>query len=345
MNMFESYRYLLMTTDPVHIGTGGYRLGRVDNSIVREPGAHIPKIPGTSLHGAARSYAARLYADPHSAGQSHKAAKHIATNPVCYTFGYVQETDTGNNDRETKGYSGIVNISDALVLFFPVHSMVGPVWVSTVQRLADANIGVQSVPALDAWANDKVYCTWSRSEPLNLGWLMLNVQQEHVAQITPPPAWANEQRWLAIKDRIVLVHPELFSHIVNSNLEVRTSVSIDPERGAASEGALFTYEALPRATFLTMEVIIDDYRQTFPDEERLQQWLNQPPNEREKKWGWREEWVKEALEERNRLQVQWKRPADVVDAGLGLIAWLGVGGMGTRGFGRMAVAGKWEVQA
>jgi CRISPR/Cas system CMR subunit Cmr4 (Cas7 group RAMP superfamily) len=48
MATYKRQRYLLMTTDPVHIGTGGYRLGRVDNSIVREPGTRIPKIPGTS---------------------------------------------------------------------------------------------------------------------------------------------------------------------------------------------------------------------------------------------------------------------------------------------------------
>ena len=48
--------------------------------------------------------------------------------------------------------------------------------------------------------------------------------------------------------RLVLVDDGLFCQIVNSNLEVRTSVSIDPITGAAKEGALFTYEALPRAS-------------------------------------------------------------------------------------------------
>lgn len=66
---YERLQFLFMTTDPVHIGTGGYRLGRVDNSIVREPGTRIPKIPGTSLHGAARSYAAQLYGTPEAPGK------------------------------------------------------------------------------------------------------------------------------------------------------------------------------------------------------------------------------------------------------------------------------------
>lgn len=55
--MTESRRYLARSLDPVHIGSGGYRLGRVDMSIVREPGTGIPKIPGTSLAGAIRAYA------------------------------------------------------------------------------------------------------------------------------------------------------------------------------------------------------------------------------------------------------------------------------------------------
>ncbi|BAW00521.1 Cmr4 family CRISPR-associated RAMP protein [Thermus thermophilus] len=58
-----------------------------------------------------------------------------------------------------------------------------------------------------------------------------------------------------IQSRLALVPDSLFSHIVNSNLEVRTSVSINPETGAAEEGALFSYEALPRGTVLVWEII------------------------------------------------------------------------------------------
>ncbi len=57
-SLYTQQRLLFMTLDPVHIGAGGYRLGRVDMTIAREPGTNLPKIPGTSLAGAARSYAA-----------------------------------------------------------------------------------------------------------------------------------------------------------------------------------------------------------------------------------------------------------------------------------------------
>ena len=261
MGTYKRQHYLLMTTDPVHIGTGGYRLGRVDNSIVREPGTRIPKIPGTSLHGVARSYAARLYETAEAAGQSQDKVENPDQNPVCYTFGYIKKSKD-RDEEKTTAYSGVVNIFDTQVLLFPVHSMAGPVWVSTLGRLKEAGFevkengkGVAEEPAKGA-----LLLTWERQDPLNLGWLMVNVAGQ--VTVTPPEKgdWAGEERWQAVASRIVLVSEALFSQVVNSNLEVRTSVAIDPERGAAEESALFTYEALPRATFLTAEVVLDDYR-------------------------------------------------------------------------------------
>ena len=58
-----------------------------------------------------------------------------------------------------------------------------------------------------------------------------------------------------ILNRLALVPDRLFAHIVNSNLEVRTSVSINPQTGAAEDKALFSYEALPRRAVLVWEII------------------------------------------------------------------------------------------
>lgn len=314
MTTYERYRFLLMTTDPVHIGTGGYRLGRVDNSIVREPGTNVPKIPGTSLHGAARSYAAQLYETPEAAGQSQDKVRNPDENPVCYTFGYLKKDQQGNKDK-TVAYSGVVNIFDAHVLLFPVHSMAGPVWVSTVERLKDAGFQVNGMPG--SWNVGTALLTGPKNGALNLGWLMVGIGGQ--VNVTAPDKWKDETRWKAVCDRIVLVQDTLFSQIVNSNLEVRTSVAIDPERGAAEEGALFTYEALPRTTFLTTEVVLDDYRngangRPFPKDKTAKN--NPLPGD------------------------VWSGPLDVVRAGLRMIEWLGVGGMGTRGFGRMAIVGE-----
>ena len=314
MATYKRQRYLLMTTDPVHIGTGGYRLGRVDNSIVREPGTRIPKIPGTSLHGAARSYAAQLYETPEAAGQNQDKVGKPDENPVCYTFGYIKKT--GNGD-EVKAYSGVVNIFDAHVLLFPVHSMAGPVWVSTLGRLREAGFTVNNQELTEEPATGAALLTWERKDALNLGWLMVNVAGQ--ITVTAPDKWQKEERWKAVASRIVLVNEALFSHVVNSNLEVRTSVAINPERGAAEDKALFTYEAIPRATFLTVEVVLDDYRDGGN---------NRP-------------FAKDKTGKGNSLPGdKWDSPLSVVKAGLRMIEWLGVGGMGTRGFGRLTIVGE-----
>lgn len=314
MTTYKKQRYLLMTTDPVHIGTGGYRLGRVDLSIVREPGTRIPKIPGTSLHGAARSYAARIYETPEAAGQSQDKIANPDQNPVCYTFGYIKREKHGDEEKTT-AYAGVVNIFDAHVLLFPVHSMAGPVWVSTLTRLRDAGFTVNGVPA--KWDADSVLLTWNRKDPFNLGWLMVEVAGQ--VRTTAPTAWAKDDRWKTVHNRIVLVQDTLFSQVVNSNLEVRTSVAINPDTGAAEDKALFTYEALPRTTFLTAEVVLDDYREAFPAD----------------KCGHGK------TDKGNPLPGgKWAGPLDVVKAGLRMMEWLGVGGMGTRGFGRIAIVGE-----
>ncbi|RKY99308.1 MAG: type III-B CRISPR module RAMP protein Cmr4, partial [Candidatus Hydrothermota bacterium] len=248
--MPKTYRFLIMTTDPVHVGTGGMRLGRVDNTIVREPGTKLPKIPGTALHGAIRAYAARRYGKPQCAGQGSKEGRRHCgqpTCPICYTFGSIQ--------GEARSFSGVVTITDARILLFPVYSMVGPVWVTSPDALRDAGFnGDYSV------SDDKA--KWSGLTDgnfLNLGWLMLEKEGSW-----PPPDDLKNKLPEPVKNRIVLVSPTLFSQIVNSNLEVRTSVAINPETGAAEEGALFTYEAIPRATFLWFDVVVDDFRNAFP---------------------------------------------------------------------------------
>ncbi len=98
--------------------------------------------------------------------------------------------------------------------------------------------------------------------------------------------------------RIILVHPSIYGQVVNDNLEVRTSVSIDQMTGAAVDGALFTYEAIPRSTIFTFELIFND-----------------PTNFESTK----------TLDDIK----------STVKSGMKLLQSLGVGGMTTRGFGRV----------
>lgn len=300
----EKYQYLIMSLDPVHIGTGGYRLGRVDNAIVRESGTNIPKIPGTSLHGSIRSASAMRYGKPESAGQRPKGDP--KSDPIVYTFGA----------GEDGGFSsGVVNISDAQILLFPIASQNGPVWITTSEILKEAEFSIAKAPS----AVENVLITSGLSGINNrfpLGWLMLEIESN--TNITPPndSKWTSENAIAEALKRTVVVHGDIFSELVNSALEVRTSVAINPETGAAKHGALFTYEAIPRATFLTLDVVIDDYR----TENKLWPVTNTAKGEN--------------------LGEEWKGPYDVLKAGCQLLEYLGIGGMGTRGFGRIKIIGK-----
>ena len=343
---FSTNRNLIMTIDPVHIGTGGMRLGRVDNSIVREPGTRLPKIPGTSLSGAIRSYAAYRYGKRRCAGQGQPQDGRDGhcgqtTCPICYTFGSV------SGDRS---YSGVVSIGDARLILFPVYSMAGPVWVTSSSALEDFGIIGQTDPG------DKAKWSGITTERhLNLGWLMV----EKYPNDWKVPDTLKNQLPEPVRNRVVLVSDKLFSQVVNSNLEVRTSVAINPETGAAEDKALFTYEAIPRATFLWLDVVVDDYRDQCIWQNGGIIWKAHKEEQQQESDGkpkiiWHDDDPHggplypdsknvHQSEQINGQPKGWHSSVDVVTAGLEWIEHLGIGGMGTRGFGRVRKVDRWQV--
>ena len=273
-------KIVAMATDPIYIGTGGYTIGRVDNTIVRDPITNIPKIPGSSIAGTWRYYVAlelqshfkddykkdlakraekkdnigELFDNPKEwmkfdgnrfarikcAGQDEASQKtleesenintgHCGHCIVCKAFGF---------SKKDKSNQGMLFFSDLNILFFPVFTRFGVRWI-TSPKLLNKNIKIDDKTILTKDGNE---------EYLNLGWLNLKVKGCHIL----------EERDLndsGLKpDDIVIVPDSLISQIINSNLEVRTSVSIDPITGAAKEGALFTSEAIPRGTIFCGEV-------------------------------------------------------------------------------------------
>lgn len=286
--------YIAMALDPIHVGAGGYRLGRVDNTIVREPGTNLPKIPGTSFSGAVRSYAAMRLNSPCAGTQGCGND----SCPICYAFG---STPREGEPDAKKSYQGTVRFTDGQIVLFPVYSMLGPVWMTTVGLLKETfNIDCADLP------NDETILTTLDTNDvgnqINLSWLLLSARDELFVPVSDSSIWGALPQ--DIRKRIVVVASNLFSQIVNTNLEVRTSVAIDPVTGAAEDKKLFTYEALPRTTILKFEIIEHDYRHAF---HTPQEGIN--------------------------------NPLDVVQQGLDYLGILGIGGMGTRGFGRLEVRG------
>ncbi|MHA1490937.1 MAG: type III-B CRISPR module RAMP protein Cmr4 [Promethearchaeota archaeon] len=284
----NSKLYFAMALDPIHIGTGGYRLGRVDNTIVREPGTNIPKIPGTSLKGSTRVYASYK----NTIGKKNcilGKEDPCGECDICLAFGY---TNCKTNGRP-ESMHGLIQFSDLRILCFPIYSIAGPVWVTSPRTLKD--IGINEKISI---TNDKIKTNVVKTEQkLNLGWLYLENEDsfslpDDVLNSIPDD----------IKQNLVLVSDKLFSQIVNSNLEVRTSIAIDPKTGSVEEGALFTFEAIPRTTIFWFEVIA-----YIPDHFAM-------PN-------------------------TWKKNKEdifqIFETTFPYFETLGIGGMSTRGFGRI----------
>ena len=262
MASYEKFLQVGVALDPIHVGTGGARIGRVDLTIVRDPVTQVPKIPGSSLAGVYRTYVAMAEHEgnpnrqvnnqawpyyPHCAGLGQVRDNYLGhcgryDCPVCTVFGFARGKD------QAGGFAGLAAFTDAHVLLFPVPTRRGPMWVTCPMALRVIGLEVQGVE------ETAVYLENHSANQLNLGWLLLPVQvcsdmgtiKKKLQNLSIPDY---------IQKRLALVPDRLFAHIVNSNLEVRTSVSINPETGAAEERALFSYEALPRGTVLVWEII------------------------------------------------------------------------------------------
>ncbi len=278
-------KYFGKTLDPLHIGAGGYRLGSVDNTIVREPATDIPKIPGTSLAGVIRASATLYLMETNNECKtktSEKEKRECAEKKIKQYF--------GDENRQ-----GMLRFYDGQIIFFPVSSIQGIVWVTTKGLLeywlGDIKDTQGEKITISDEVEDKVYIIKGiNSETLNLGWLLLEAEDITEGKEIILPS--------ELKDflkRIVIVSDKLFTHIVNDNLEVRTSVRIDTITGTAAEGALFTYEAIPRGTVFGFEMVIDTRKEDINNIELL---------------------IKETFP---------------------YLKLLGIGGLGTRGFGRVEI--------
>jgi len=310
--------YFGIAMDPIHVGTGGYTLGKVDNPTIRDFDG-IPKIPGTSIEGTTRAYTAIQFGQPMCASKEEHKSKCPYKNincRICVSFGYA---DSKLVDKP-KSLQGMALFSDAKILFFPVASLVGPIWVICPSRLMELNVDKTKWDELE----ESEFCIISdylrnkiqNVKYLNFGWLLLALKvkdgQTVTHQITPETTFEIDGNTLKFKDRglnkreifnrLVIVSDSVFSQIVNSNLEVRTSVSIDPQTGAAEPGALFTYEAIPRTTIFYFDVVYQN----------------------PKHFG---------------LNFDLNDIISTVETGFDTFEFLGVGGMGTRGFGKLKVLG------
>ncbi len=334
-NPYKRQRNFLVALEPVHVGAGSYRIGLVDNTIVREPHTNLPKIPGTSLSGVARAYAA-LACDVAHPPTDEKESKYLkcsgkggpdgdthcgeADCPVCTTFGF-------SRGESKSSFQGLAAFSDAHLLFFPVHSMNGPVWITCPAALAE-------FVTIDHTKDDSAQFadgSLAANGGINLGWRWFDKKADgdFAAKLTALKSADDKLKKLAddqsltaiLANRVLLISDLMFEQVVNDNLEVRTSVAINPKTGAAEDKALFSYEALPRGTVLSYVVTAMD-----PQHFRI---LAEN--------GASQQAVEGTIQGRLELKIAMTIDDVLKHAteGLAYLSTLGLGGMGTRGFGRV----------
>lgn len=295
-----------VTLDPLHIGAGGYRLGRVDNTIVRDAGSGLPKVPGSSLAGVARSYLTQIL----EGAEREKALSCIASSEndkgncgkclVCRLFGYAA------SGRQKKSHIGLLRFYDGDIIAFPVSTVAGPVWVTSpsalaqVLKSADVPVAREDAILVDGGLP-------SNMNKINMGWLYLDAAPAGDSLMALRNSLGHDAAQHF--SRLALAPDWLFTELVNSNLEVRTSVSINPLTGAAEESKLFTYEAIPAATLLAFDVDIDRARCT------------------------------QARDADGENSVDADAALRLLNEALELCGVLGMGGMCTRGFGRVRFLG------
>ena len=439
---YEELEIFALAQDPIYIGTGGYTLGRVDNTIVRDKATNLPKIPGSSLAGTWRYYVVleglnflrgkireklnkiidflfekgAISQDEKSILEENKEKLNTSSfntlrvsiykvlglkddkdkeenknkkekirqslkeffkenldlnNSDWKTFEgnrFLQITCAGqdnipqeeienapfakNNEGKTghcghcivcKGFGfskknlswqGQLFFNDLHIVLFPVFTVKGTKWITTERILKEllSEIGginnnsqegeaIKDSNSQEGRKNSKPIKVFETSnngkDYINLGWLYLPYE-EASDDLTKKVELLLDRIKCLIKEifsinDIVIVPEHLFAHIVNSNLEVRTSVAIDPVTGAAKESALFTTEAIPRGTVFYGKIYIFD-RKNFED---LEPKIKPLPGKG---------LLKEALKDSSHYYES-----------------LGIGGMTTRGFGRLKIwSPQWE---
>lgn len=313
MNVYEECRHWIFALDPLHVGSGREHLTRIDLPHVREQGTGLPVIPGTSLAGVCRAYAylqaragkpaaaaavaganggggagAPEAEEPICAGKGGAdGMRHCGKCSICLAFGYSRRDDSRQ---------GLAQIGTAHILYFPIATTEGPVWITCPQQLRAAGQHVADVP------DENFHPSWQNA-PAALRFGCLNLVRGTATQQAKAGIPAAGSPKAAIT-KVALVSDQLFCQLVSACLEVRTLVSIDPLTGAAAKNALFTYEAIPRGTLLWFDVVYLN-PQLNP--------VDGSPN------------------------LNFDALKRVTNDGFGLMRFLGLGGMNTRGLGRAEV--------
>ena len=237
--------YWLHTITSLHVGAGR-GAGAIDLPLVRERATQWPYVPGSGVKG--------VLASLHRAAD---AGSREGNNALA--FGKPPPAD---NTTDVSESAGSLVFCDARLLCLPVRSLIGTfAWVTcplALQRLTDdwQRAGVKGLPALPSLATDKVACVPNLCQLKHDNKIYLEDLDLQARNCQDTASWAGELATaLAIdqasfKQRLVVVHNDVFQFLCTTALEVRARIGIDSASKTVKDGALWYEEALPSESIL-----------------------------------------------------------------------------------------------
>ncbi|SET12941.1 type III-B CRISPR module RAMP protein Cmr4 [Anaerobranca gottschalkii] len=241
---------------PLHVGAGG-DVGLVDLPIQREKHTAFPKIESSGVKGCLREAFEGLI------DKEIKGFGKVTGDDIELLFG---PEETGD-----KGHAASLGFSDARLLFFPVRSVKGVfAWVTCpgvlkrfkrdleicdiFNQLSDNGSFVKIffgnlkyVPPVNSVSSlDKI--------KVDDGQIVLEEYALKVEEKKETKSLGEELSDVLgvedIKDKLVILHDDVFKDFVQLFTEVITRTKIDSQTGTVKPGALFTEEYLPAESVL-----------------------------------------------------------------------------------------------
>jgi len=251
--------YLLHALTPLHLGVDD-ALGAVDLPTQRERHTGYPLVPGSSVKGVLRE-AAEL--DTKTNGGKKDSEKVLAA------FGPPQD--------QAGDYRGGLVLTDAHLLALPVRSLCGTfAWVTCPGVLRRLRRDLELVdldppPELASSLGRNTGLVPTReggSEPASA--LLIPEEgphrvflEERPLAVTADPTTATLAGWIGdrlwpgeaesrsfFRDRLLVVHDDVFGFFTRVGLEVRARVKIDRETGTAADSGPWTEEHIPTEALL-----------------------------------------------------------------------------------------------
>lgn len=234
---------LLLTTEtPLHAGTGQSVAG-IDLPIQREVHNNWPCVYGSAVKGALRAQA------------FHHPA--FAAQDTIDLFGPDHAAAAGERDAS---HAGALLIGDALLLALPVRSLQSHFkWVTSPAALrrflGHAQRLALELPALEFPNPEPLQAFGNSDSKLFLEEFKLDQTQAPASVLeTLADTLANFSGGAlqadVVKQRLVIVHDDIFHFLVSNATAVNTHIAIDSQTKTVKDGQLWNEETLPPETLL-----------------------------------------------------------------------------------------------